>query len=123
MRWRDPHWESSQRVTSGKLGPMERKPRESTAEVAPSIITTVFAASLMLANGLLLRLKCRKPVDGWRRGAAVSLRMESATFILSAFNLQPMSDASSIGDMAAMQAHVMHGLFEFLKSEREFHLC
>jgi len=51
--------------------------------------------SLVLWNRALLRLGLRKPMDGWRRGASLSLRGETARFYLTVFALDVFSDEPS----------------------------
>src|SRR5262245_60222938 len=80
--------------------------------------------ALTLLSRLLLRMRVLKPVDGWRRGAGLVLKGDAATFVLSAFNLNALSDRRASEDLSIheIEQHVAHRLDMFLRGEPEFHL-
>jgi hypothetical protein len=80
--------------------------------------------SLLVWNRVLLRMGLRKPVNGWRRGASLVLRGETARFVLSAFSLDVFSDESRPPGVTAevIQNHLADRLAKFLEQEKDFHL-
>jgi hypothetical protein len=84
----------------------------------------MFAAgvALVVPNRWFLRLGLRRRVDGWRRGAGLVLRRESATFVLSAFGLDLRSDIDPSSDKPIDdRAHVAARLAAFLGGCTVFH--
>lgn len=79
---------------------------------------------LVLINRALLRLRLRRRLDGWRRGAGLVLRDEPATFVLSAFALDVWSDdpTARTADLVATEAHLIARLKTFLERANECHI-
>ncbi len=71
----------------------------------------------------LLRLGLRRPVNGWRRGAGLVLRGDAAKFVLSAFNLDILSDQEPRVPQTPdqLQQHLRRRLAKFLQPQRQFH--
>lgn len=79
--------------------------------------TSILGARSLLAAGLLHRR------DGWRRAAAIVLRRDPGTFILSAFGLRPInlpSDPNS--HSSAIRRHITATLDSLLASESICHV-
>jgi len=74
---------------------------------------------LTLINRALLSAGLRKPRDGWRRGAGLVLSKESATFVLSAFSVNFLSDSN--GENSSPQSHFEKRLAAFLAGEKDCH--
>ncbi len=72
---------------------------------------------------LALRIAPRR--DGWRRAAALVLRGECSTFVLSAFGLDLFSDTNQPANSGEELArdHATRRLLEFLKREPALHLA
>lgn len=82
------------------------------------MLRLIAGISLLLWNRALLRLGLRKPLDGWRRGAGLSLRGETARFYLTAFALDVFSDDPS--SVEPIEAHLGRRLAAFLSTESAF---
>ena len=76
------------------------------------------AAALVWLNRALLRTRLRRAKDGWRRGASLCLTQETSRFVLSAFNLDALSDAPPNADPAI---HIASRLNVFLQTEPDSH--
>src|SRR5579871_2640626 len=88
--------------------------------IAVSKLQLIGAAGLVWVNRLLLGAGLRKRVDGWRRGASVSLTQETTRFVLSAFSLDVLGSEAGDGERERLLAR---RLAEFLEREKEFHCC
>src|SRR5438094_312059 len=80
---------------------------------------------LVLPNRVLLQLRLRKRLDGWRRAAGLVLRGEAATFVLSAFSLDLWSDTAPRPESATLpvaQQHVAARLSKLLCDEADAHI-
>ena len=78
---------------------------------------------MTLANRAMLIAGLRKPRDGWRRGAGLVLRQETATFILSSFSVNFLSDFPNgqQRDQQSMESHFENRLASFLAAETDCH--
>ena len=88
-------------------------------------LTLIAGIALVLVNRFLIRVGLRQRADGWRRGAGLVLRGEAATFVLSAFALDILSDdrASNVSSLEMAKDHLAARLAKFLAGEAELHRC
>jgi hypothetical protein len=90
----------------------------------PGKLTLLAGMTLVSLNRALLKMRLRRRLDGWRRGAGLVLRGEPAMFYLSAFGLDTGGGkASASTSLDKLQQQFGRQLSEFLAAETEFHLC
>ncbi len=86
--------------------------------------TLLLAAGGLMLNRALLAARLRRRIDGWRRAAALMLRDECSTFVLSAFGLDIWSDAPpGPRSIDQTRAHAAQRLAAFLAAEPVCHLA
>jgi hypothetical protein len=56
------------------------------------LLVNCASAVLLLVATLLVKLRLRREPDAWRRTVGVGLRSEASKFVLSAFDLDALSD-------------------------------
>lgn len=87
-------------------------------------VTLISTAVRLAAHRASLALGLRTPRDGWRRAAAIVLRREPGTFVLSAFGLSALPPAAPIANLSpdSLRDLVASRLLEFLRQEPTCHI-